>query len=122
MNDKITYTRYNDYYIPDLKVPKTNYNIGKYGRLHKEFLKHTYPCRYSAMLINGTLLEYIAEVDNNAKNGVKRLVKAMAVKQGITEQLKVKNQMLWVGLMNNIRNQAEEFVLKNIVYETECVE
>lgn len=92
--NNISYIQCGDYFIPNLTVPTQNYKIGKYGRLHRAFLKKNYPCRYSSMLMQGILLEHIAEVDRKAKCEVDRLVNAMAKEQGVTEELKAQNQML----------------------------
>ena len=116
----IEYVRNGDYYIPNLTVPDDKvYNIGKYGRLHSIFIKENRPCLYSMKMLNGTWLAYLKEIDTSAKEMVNRLIKDMAVKQGITEELKAKDQMAWVGAMNNIRHSAEEFVLKDFVYSME---
>ena len=115
----IEYVRNGDYYIPNLKAPEGTYNIGKYGRLHSIFIKENRPCLYSMKMLNGTWLAYLEEIDSAAKEMVDKLVKDMAVKQGITEELKAKDQMAWVGAMNNIRHSAEEFVLRDFVYSME---
>ena len=115
----IEYVRNGDYYIPNLKVPEGTYNIGKYGRLHSIFIKENRPCIYSMKMLNGTWLAYLEEIDTTAKEMLDKLIKDMAVKQGITEELKAKDQMAWVGAMNNIRHSAEEFVLKDFVYSME---
>ena len=115
----IEYVRNGDYYIPNLKAPEGTYNIGKYGRLHSIFIKENRPCIYSMKMLNGTWLAYLEEIDTTAKEMVDKLVKDMAMKQGITEELKSKDQMAWVGAMNNIRHSAEEFVLKDFVYSME---
>lgn len=116
MNSEITYIKSGDYYIPNLTVPTKVYEIGKYGRLHKTFLKQNYPCLYSSMLMRGILLEHIAEVDRQANCEVERLVKAMAETEGVTEELKARNQMLWVGMMNNLLHSAEEIILNDLIY------
>ena len=115
----IEYVRDGDYYIPNLKAPEVKFNIGKYGRLHSIFIKENRPCLYSMKMLNGTWLAYLEEIDTTAKEMVDKIVKDMAVKQGITEELKAKDQMAWVGAMNNIRHSAEEFVLKDFVYSME---
>ena len=112
----IEYVKDGDYYIPNLKAPEGKCDIGKYGRLHSIFIKENRPCLYSAKMLNGTWLAYLEEIDTTAKEMVDKLVKDMVVKQGITEELKAKDQMAWVGAMNNIRHSAEEFVLKDFVY------
>jgi hypothetical protein len=93
---KIEYVKVGDYYIPALTVPNKKYNIGKYGRLHREFLKKYRPSIYTTKLMDGTLLEYLEEIDAQAKDMVDRLVKDLAVKSGITEELKSTDQMKWV--------------------------
>ena len=112
----IEYVRNGDYYIPNLKAPEGTYNIGKYGRLHSIFIKENRPCIYSMKMLTGTWLAYLEEIDTSAKEMIDKLIKDMAVKQSITEELKAKDQMAWVGAMNNIRNSTEEIVLKDFVY------
>lgn len=113
----IEYVKCGDYYLPNFELPTNKtYNIGKYGRLHAKFIKEHHPCRYSAMMIQGTWLDYLEKVDNTAKSEVERLVKDISDKTGISEQLKSTDQMKWVGLMNNAKSQAEEIIYKDIVY------
>ena len=125
MKDKIIkngieYVRNGDYYIPNLTVPDEKvYKIGKYGRMHAKFIKENRPCFYSMKMLNGTWLAYLEEVDTSAKEMVDKLIKDMAVKQGITEELKSKDQMAWVGAMNNIRHSAEEIVYKEFLIQKE---
>ena len=108
-----------DYYIPNLNVPEGTYNIGRYGKLHSIFIKENRPAFYSMKMLNGTWLAYLEEIDISAKEMVDRLVKDMAGKQGITEELKAKDQMAWVGAMNTIRHSAEEIVLREFVCSME---
>ena len=116
----IEYVRSGDYYIPNLTVPDDKvYNIGKYGRLHSIFIKENRPVFYSMKMLNGTWLAYLERIDTTAKEMIDKLIKDMAVKQGITEELKAKDQMAWVGAMNNIRHSAEEFVLRDFIYSME---
>ena len=113
----IEYVRNGDYYIPSLTVPDDKvYNIGKYGRLHSIFIKENRPCLYSMKMLNGTWLAYLEEIDTSAKEMLDRLIKDMAVEQGITEELKAKNQMAWVGAMNDIRHSAEEILYKDLLF------
>ena len=87
----IKYVRNGDYYIPNLTVPDDKvYNIGRYGRLHSIFIKENRPTFYSMKMLNGTWLAYLEEIDTSAKEMVEALIKDMAVKQGITEELKAK--------------------------------
>ncbi len=115
----IEYVRNGDYYIPNLKAPEGTYTIGRYGKLHLIFIKENRTVFYSMKMLNGTWFAYLEEIDISAKEMVDRLIKDMAVKQGITEELKSKDQIAWVGAMNNIRHSAEEFVLRDFVYSME---
>ena len=116
---KITYSQCEDYKIPDLSIPDCNYQIGKYGSLRRKFLKKYHRPIYSCMLMAGTLLEHLAEIDKTCNQYVEQLVSDMAKQEGVNEELKVSNQMEWVGRMNNIRNRAEEIALSEIiVYES----
>ena len=115
----IEYVRDGDYYIPSLKAPEGKFNIGKYGRLHSIFIKENRPTFYSMKMLNGTWLAYLERIDTTAKEMIDKLIKDMAVKQGISEELKAKDQMAWVGAMNNIRHSAEEFVLRDFIYSME---
>ncbi|MEE1047259.1 MAG: TnpV protein [Clostridia bacterium] len=112
----IEYVKSGDYYIPNLKAPEETYNIGKYGRLHSIFIKENRPGLYSMKMLNGTWLAYLEEVDTSAKEMVNKLIKDMVAKQGITEELKVKDQMAWVSAMEQIKHTAEEFVFEDLVY------
>ena len=113
----IEYVRNGDCYIPNLTVPDDKvYNISKYGRMHEKFIKENRPCFYSMKMLNGTWLEYLEEIDTSAKEMVDRLIKEMVAKQGITEELKAKDQFAWVSAMEQIKHTAEEFVFEDIVY------
>ena len=114
-----TYRQEGCFLIPNLEVPKTSGTIGKYGSLHKKFLKQNYPAYYSALLMTGKLFDYLKKIDLKSQNELDRLIHILAKQQGVTEELKAKNQLKWVGLMNNIKVQAEEFVLRNFVYSRE---
>ena len=114
-----TYRQEGGYLIPNLEVPKQNGTIGKYGRLHKKFIKQSYPAYYSALFMSGKLFDHLHEVDLKAQNELDRLIPILAKQQGIAEQLKSENQLKWIGLMNNVKEQAEEFVLRDFVYSME---
>ena len=115
----IEYVKCGDYYIPNLKAPEGTYSIGKYGRLHSIFIKENRPCLYSAKMLKGTWLAYLEEIDTAAKEMVDKLVKDIAIKQGITEELKATDQMAWIGAMNNLKHSAEEIVLREFICSTE---
>ena len=112
-----TYRREGDYLIPNISVPDTReYNIGKYGNLHKKFIKENYPGYYTTLLMSGKLFDYLEKIDLRAKNELNRLIPLLAEQQGVTEQLKAENQLQWIGMMNNIKAQAEEIIYSEIVY------
>ena len=111
-----TYRQEGCFLIPNLEVPKTSGTIGKYGRLHKKFLKQNYPAYYSTLRMSRKLFDYLQEIDSKAKNELDRLILLLAEKQGVTEKLKAENQFEWIGLMNNIKAQAEEIIYTEIVY------
>ncbi|MGN8734962.1 TnpV protein [Bariatricus sp. HCP3S3_E12] len=110
------YTLHGDYYLPDLVLNEEEPTYGKYGMLRKQFLKDYRPARYQCLLLTGKLTEYLNQIDRDAREQGEMLMKRMAKKQGVTETLKMRDQMKWVGLMNNIKASAEEIVLKEIVY------
>ena len=113
---KIEYVRCGNYLIPALTVPNKQYNIGKYGMLRRTFLKEHHNAIYSFMLMDGTLLQHLEDVNKLCCDVLDRLIPAMAKKEGVTEILKSADQMEWVRRMNGIRNRAEEFILKDYVY------
>ena len=110
------YTLHGDYYLPDLVLREEKPTYGKYGMLRKQFLKEYRSARYQYMLLTGKLNEHLNQIDQEAREQVEMLMKQMAEKQGVTEELKVQDQMKWVRLMNNIKVSAEEIILKNTVY------
>lgn len=117
--DKIEYRKEGDYYIPNLIVPKdeyADYCIGKYGRLRLNYLKEHKKAEYTIMLMNGTLRKHIVQIDIDAKNRVENIVNILKSQSDLTEEMKNTNQHYWVGMMNNFKNQAEEIVLKELIY------
>lgn len=114
----ISYTLAEDgMYYPDLKVAaSTNHMIRKYGRMRQHYLKEHRQVEYWQLFLEGLLNQHLHEVDIECERQMKLLIQQMKTQQGVTEQMKDENQMLWVGRMNNIRNAAEEIVLKSWVY------
>ena len=104
-------------YYPELKMPEeTDYPIGKYGRMRQRYLQGYREVEYLKLLLNGGLNEHLHSVDVESEQRMEMLIEQMMEKWGVTEQLKAKNQMEWVGMMNNIRCSAEEVVLTEILY------
>ena len=102
--------------MPDLVLREEEPTYGKYGMLRKQFLKEHRSARYHYLLLTGKLNEHLNQTDQEAREQVEMLMKQMAEKKDVTEELKVQDQMKWVGLMNNIKVSAEEIILKNTVY------
>ena len=113
-----TYVRQGEYNLPCLSLPaeKENKPIGVWGQRHLHYLKQHRKVLYTNLLTSGKLNSYLANIDEQAEGMFFRLVKQMAEREGVTEQLKVENQMEWVGRMNNIRNRAMEIVNEEIIY------
>ena len=109
-----TYRDENGNLVPDVELPEQK-PIGKYGRMHLDYLKQHRRGRYSALLGEGRLNAYLAEIDEQAHDKLISLTVELAKTQGIDEHLKATDQLRWVQLMNNVRSQAEEIVIKEIV-------
>ena len=112
----IDYILIGDYYIPDLKLPEENRPIGRYGRLHREYLKQEHPARYSSLILTGKLWTYLADLNEQAEERLDLIIEQMKAAEGVTEELKARNQLEWVGRMNNIRNRAEEIINSELIY------
>lgn len=113
----ISYTKQGDYLLPNLILKdKEQYNIGKYGLLKLEYIKKYKLGLYFDLLVNDTLNEYLHDIDITVMEKGQKLIKELAEKDNINEELKQNNQMLWVSKMNSIKNVAEEIILKEYIY------
>ena len=112
----IDYILVGDYYIPDLKLPEENRPIGRYGRLHREYLKQEHPARYSSLILTGKLWTYLADLNEQAEERLDLIMEQMKAAEGVTEELKARNQLEWVGRINNIRSRAEEIIKSEMIY------
>ena len=113
----IRYELQGDYYLPCLTLPEQpKVEIGIWGKRHLRYIKQHHKIRYTNLLTSCKLTAYLADIDEQAEEMFFRLVKQLAEKEGVTEQLKTENQMLWVKRMNNIRNRAEEIVNAELIY------
>ena len=116
-NTKITYTQQGDYLLPNLKQPEQpKVEIGFFGKRHLRYLERNRKILYTNLLTKGKLTAYLADIDEQAENMFDQLVRQLAEREGVTEQLKANNQMLWVKKMNSIRNRAEEIVNHELIY------
>ena len=116
------YERIGDYYIPVLTLSSDEQRpIGKWGRLHRDYLKEHRPILFNDLILSGQLWTYLADLNEQAQERLSLIVNQMKASESVTEELKSANQMAWVGAMNSIRNQAEEIVLREIIYEEDAV-
>ena len=111
-----TYRQVGDYFIPDIELPERHYEIGKYSRMRLRYLKEHRKIQYTTMILDGTLYDHLEEIDRICNERIETMVATMKKQQGITEELKAADQLAWVGAMNNIRNAAEEIILREFVY------
>ena len=114
----ISYTLHGDYYLPDLALPEEErgVEIGVWGQRHLRYIKQHRKVLYLNLLTSGKLNGHLADIDKQAEDMLSRLVKQMAERECVTEQLKADNQMEWVARMNNIRSRATEIVNKDLIY------
>ena len=112
----LSYTLHGDYYLPDLELNDEEPVYGKYGIMRKQFLKEHRSAKYQYLVLTGKLTEYLNQVDKEAREKVEMLVEQMAERWGVTEELKMRDQMEWVRRMNNIKSVAEEMVLRKFIY------
>ena len=110
----LNYTLHGDYYLPDLELNEEEPVYGKYGIMRKQFLKEHRSAKYQYLVLTGKLTEYLNQVDKEAREKVEMLVEQMAKWWGVTEELKMRDQMEWVRRMNNIKATAEEIVINEI--------
>ncbi len=114
--DEVDYILVGDYYIPDLKLPEEHRPIGKYGRMHREYLREVHPARLNTLILTGELWTYLANLNEQAQERIDTIIEQMKTAEGVTEELKCTRQMEWVRRCNNIHNRAEEIVLHEIIY------
>lgn len=113
---ELNYIRCGDYYIPDIRLPKENRTIGRWGRMHREYLREHNPIRFDDLCLSGELWTYLADLNEQAQNRLELIIEQMKASEGVTEELKATDQMAWVGAMNSIRSRAEEIVLAELIY------
>ena len=110
------YIRVGDYYIPDLELPQETRPIGKWGRMHREYLREHKPIQYNYLLLSGELWTYLADLNEQAQDRLERMIDQMKATEGVTEELKAADPMAWVGAMNNIRARAEEIIREELIF------
>ena len=117
-NNGLDYTMVNGYYLPNLTVaaPTEQHPTGRWGRLHKRYLKEHHPIRYNQLLLSGELGSYLAKLDKQAEEQLALIIRQMQEAEGVTEALKAANQLDWVRRMNSIRNRAEEIIKTELIF------
>lgn len=116
-NNGLDYTMVNGYYLPNLTVAApAEHPTGRWGRLHKTYLKEQHPIRYNQLLLSGELGSYLAKLDKQAEEQLALTVRQMQEAEGVTEALKAADQLEWVRRMNSIRNRAEEIIKSELIF------
>lgn len=113
---KIHYIRVGDFYIPDLMLPEETRPIGKWGRMHRDYLREQKPIQYNCLLLSGKLWTCLADLNEQAQDRLEQMIDLMKVSEGITEALKASDPMAWAQRMNNIRARAEEIVREELIF------
>ena len=121
MMQELNYIRCGDYYIPDICLPKETRPIGRWGRMHRDYIKEHNPIRFNDLCLSGELWTYLADLNEQAQERLSLIVEQMKKSEGVTEDLKAADQMAWVGAMNSIRNRAEEIILREMIYGEDAV-
>ena len=112
----LNYTLHGGYYLPDLEINEEEPIYGKYGIMQKQFLKEHRSARYQYLVLTGKLTEHLNQVDKEVREKIEMLAEQMAEQWGVTEEMKIQDQMEWVRRMNNIQATAEEIAYKNIIF------
>ena len=111
-----------DYYIPVLTLSSEEQRpIGKWGRMHRDYLKVHRPIRFNDLVLSGQLWTYLADLNEQTQERLSLIVEQMKASEGVTEELKATDQLAWVGAMNSIRNRAEEIILREMIYGEDVV-
>ena len=113
---KIQYIRVGDYFIPDLELPQESRPMGKWGRMHRDYLREYKPIQYNCLLLSGKLWTYLADLNEQAQEQLDRIIQQMKTAEGVTEALKAADTTAWVQRMNSIRNRAEEIIREELIY------
>jgi len=115
--EQIKYIKTSDYYIPDWKLSEEPRPIGRWGRMHRDYLKEHRPVVFNQLVLSGKLWTYLADINEQAQQRMEMLVRQMMVSEGVTEELKGTNQMEWIAKMSDVLNRAMEGVLNEIAYK-----
>ena len=112
----INYICVGDYFIPDLTLPEEIRPIGRWGRMHREYLREHKPIQYNCLLLSGKLWTYLADLNEQAQDRLERMIDQMKMAEGVTEELKAVDPMAWIQRMNNTRARAEEIIREELIF------
>ena len=112
----IDYVLVGDYYIPDLKLPEEERPIGKYGRMHREYLRENHPILFNELALRFQLWTYLADINEQAQERFQVIISQMQKAESVTKKMKADNQWEWIQRMGSIHNRAEEIVLNELIY------
>ena len=121
MMQELNYIRCGDYYITDIRLPDETRPIGRWGRMHRDYIKEHNPIRFNNLCLSGELWTCLADLNEQAQRRLELIIEQMKAAEGVTEGMKQHDQMAWVGAMNSIRNRAEEIILREMIYEEDAV-
>ena len=113
---ELNYIRCGDYFIPDIKLQEETRSIGRWGRIHREYLRESNPIRFDDLCLTEELWTYLADLNEQAQNRLELIIEQLKASVGVTGELKATNQMAWVGAMNSIRNRAEGIIKCELIY------
>ena len=117
----LEYSLVGDYFLPNLTLLDEPRPIGKWGRLHREYLKTEHPVLFNSLVLSGKLWTYLADLNEQAQERLFLIIEQMKASEGVTEGLKAADQLAWVGAMNSIRNRAEEIILREMICGEDAV-
>ena len=121
MMQELNYICCGDYYIPNIRLLEETRPIGRWGRMHRDYIKEHNPIRFNDLCLSGELWTYLADLNEQAQGRLLLIVEQMKAAEGVTEHMKQLDQMAWVGAMNSIRNRAEEIILREMIYGEDAV-
>ena len=113
---ELNYIRCGDYFIPDIKLQEETRSIGRWGRIHREYFRESNPIRFDDLCLTGELWTYLADLNEQAQNRLDCIIAQIKETEGVTEELKAKDQLAWVGHMNSIRHRAEEVIRSEMIF------
>ena len=121
-SNSLWYELIGDYYIPILTLSSEEQRpIGKWGRMHRDYLKEQRPILFNDLILSGRLWTYLADLNEQAQDRLSLIIEQMKASEGVTEELKAADQMAWVGAMSSIRNRAGEIILREMIFEEDAV-